>query len=133
MTDKELQVKQRKEVQQAGESTKPERQYVPPVDIFESKDSVTVMAEMPGVAKGGVRIGLEEGTLTIEGTRGDVAGSAENFLLREFETGHYLRRFTLAETIDQEKIEATMTNGILTVVLPKREQARPRQIEVKAG
>lgn len=133
MTDKELQVKQRQEVQQAGESTKSERQYVPAVDIFESKDAVTVKAEMPGVAKGGVRIGLEEGTLTIEGSRTDMAGSGENFLLREFETGHYLRRFTMAETIDQDKIEATMANGILTLVLPKREQAKPRQIEVKAG
>ncbi|OIP45808.1 MAG: heat-shock protein Hsp20 [Deltaproteobacteria bacterium CG_4_10_14_3_um_filter_60_8] len=133
MTDKELQVKQRQEVRQTGESTKPERQYVPAVDIFESSDAVTVRAEMPGVPKGGVRIGLEEGTLTIEGARADAAGSAETFLLREFETGHYLRRFTMAETIDQDKIEATMTNGILTVVLPKREQAKPRQIEVKAG
>ena len=133
MTDKELQVKQRQEVQQAGESTKTERQYVPEVDIFESSDAVTVKAEMPGVPKDGVRIGLEEGTLTIEGSMTGEVGSGETMLLREFEAGHYLRRFTMAETIDQDKIEATMTNGILTVVLPKREQAKPRQIDVKAG
>ncbi len=133
MTDKEMQVQRKREVQQAGEPTKPMRQYVPAVDIFETDRAVTVRAEMPGVSKNGVEINLEDGTLTIEGTRLDEVGDNEKMLLTEYETGRYIRKFTVSETIDQEKIEASITDGILTVILPKIEPVKPRRVEVKAG
>ena len=132
MAEKQMQVPKKQEVQQAGESTKSERQFVPAVDIFETEQAVTVMAEMPGVEKAGVDINLDDDVLTIQGTRTTDIGKEETMLLREYESGSYMRRFTISETINRDKIEATMQNGILTLVLPKVEPAKPRKIEVKA-
>ena len=133
MTDKQMQVPQRQEVQQEGEPTRQERQFVPAVDIYETADAVTVLAEMPGVDREGVDINLEEGVLTIRGSRSAEPGPEENMLLMEYESGSYVRRFTVSEPINQEAIEASMQNGILTLVLPKVEPVKPRKIEVKAG
>jgi len=131
MTEKEMQIQQKQEVQQPGEPTKPEKQYVPAVDIFETAEAVNVLAEMPGVAKEGVEIELENETLTIRGTVASENRGGETVLLSEFEPGNYLRKFTVAETIDQEKIQATMADGVLTLVLPKIAPAKPRRIEVR--
>lgn len=133
MSDKELQVQQKMEAPQSGEPTKPERCFIPAVDIYETEAAVTLLAEMPGVAKDGVEINLENDILTVKGHKAADGGSGERSLLNEFETGHYLRRFTIAETIDQGRIAATMTDGVLTLVLPKVEPARPKKIEVKLG
>ena len=132
MGEKELRVQRQQEVQTDGEPTKPQKQFLPAVDIYETEQAVTVVAEMPGVAKDGVEINLEEGVLTMVGQRHN-AEEKGNVLLREYETGQYLRRFTVSEAIDQEKIEAVMANGILTLVLPKVAPAKPRRIEVKGG
>jgi len=132
MSEKELQVQPKHEVRQGGESTKPEKQFVPAVDIFETEEAVTVVAEMPGVAKTGIEVSLEEGVLTLIGERhnGIEKGAP---LLREYETGRYVRKFTVSETIDQEHIKATMANGMLTLMLPKLPPVSPRRIEVKSG
>ncbi len=131
MTKQEMQIQQKQEVQQAGEPTKLEKQYVPAVDIFETAEAVNVLAEMPGVAREGVEIELENETLTIRGVMAPCVCAGETVLLREFEPGSYLRKFTVAETIDQEKIQATMADGVLTLVLPKVAPAKPRRIEVR--
>lgn len=133
MTEKEMQVQQKQEVMQPGEPTKPEKFYVPAVDIFETDEAVHVLAEMPGVGREGVEVNLEEGTLTIRGTMATPEHEGETVLLREFEPGHYLRKFSVAETIDQEQIQARMADGVLTLVLPKVAPARPRRIEVKGA
>lgn len=133
MTDKELKVHKKQEVQQSGEPTKPEKLFVPAVDIFETKEAVTVMAEMPGVPKDGVDVQLDEGKLTITGSRLCDICDKEAVLLKEYETGDYFRQFAVSETIDQEKIQATMANGILTLVLPKIAPAKPRKIEVRGS
>ena len=133
MTEKEMQVREKQEVQQAGEPTKAERYFMPAVDIYESDEAVTVVAEMPGVAKEGVEVRLEDDTLTIKGTKTGNGGEGERVLLREFESGHYLRRFTITEIIDQTKIEAAMADGVLTLKLPKVEPAKPRKIVVQGG
>jgi len=133
MSEKEMQVYQKQEVRQAGEPTKPERYFVPAVDIYETDEAVHLLAEMPGVDRSGVEINLENDTLTIKGHKSGNGGSEERVLLWEFETGHYQRRFTIAETIDQAKIEASMADGLLNLVLPKVEPAKPRRIEVQCG
>jgi HSP20 family protein len=131
MTEKEMQIQQKQEVQQAGEPTKPEKRYVPVVDIFETEEAVNVLAEMPGVAREGVEVELENETLTIRGVASASVLEGETVLLQEFEPGNYLRKFTVAESIDQEKIQATMVDGVLSLVLPKVAPAKPRRIEVR--
>jgi HSP20 family protein len=113
-----------------AEQTKSGPVFVPHVDIFESEDAMTLMADMPGVEKDGLSINLEENVLTI---KGDVKTqeTPARVLYREYETGDYYRQFSLSEVIDQEKISATLRDGVLTLVLPKVEPAKPRRIEVQ--
>ena len=133
MSEHELTVQEKQEVQHSSETTKPEKYFVPAVDIFESDEDVTVVAEMPGVSGNGVDVTLEDDVLTIRGSKETDDINEAKVLLQEYESGSYLRRFTVAESIDQEKIEATMNDGLLTVVLPKQAPAKPKKIEVKVG
>jgi len=132
MSEQELQVQEKQMVQQDSEATKPEKYFIPAVDIFEDEEKVTVVAEMPGVKNTGVDVSLEEDVLTIRGNR-EEDGLKGRTLLQEYESGSYLRRFTVAETIDQENIRAAMTDGLLKVELPKATPAKPRKIEVQVG
>lgn len=131
MSEHELKVQQKKEVQREGETTKREKYFIPAVDIFESDNEVTVIAEMPGVTVEGIDVTLEDDVLTIHGRRDQTEFSSGRILFQEYETGNYQRRFTVAETIDQENIKATVNNGMLKVVLPKVEPVQPRKIEVR--
>ncbi|MHB1349627.1 MAG: Hsp20/alpha crystallin family protein [Desulfobulbaceae bacterium] len=131
MSEQELKVQHKQEVEQAGEATKPGKFFLPAVDIYETDQEVTVIAEMPGVAAGGIEVTLEDDVLTIKGRKEAEEHPNARILLQEYEPGSYLRRFTVAETIDQERIKATLNNGLLKVVLPKTEPAKPRKIEVQ--
>ncbi|MCD6389041.1 MAG: Hsp20/alpha crystallin family protein [Desulfobulbaceae bacterium] len=134
MTEKELQTQQKREVQQNAEPTKPMKQFIPTVDIYEDENSVTLLAEMPGVSKNGVEIKLDDGNLFIEGVmQSDQEMAGKTVLLQEYEVGNFIRKFSVSETIDQDKIEAVMANGILKLVLPKIKPAEPKKIEIKAG
>ena len=133
MSEHELKVQQKQEVQHRGETTKPEKYFIPAVDIFETKHDVTVIAEMPGVTVDGIDVMLEDDVLTITGRKEAEEFPDAKILLQEYESGNYQRRFTVAETIDQEKIKASMNDGLLKVVLPKSEPAKPRKIEVQIG
>lgn len=131
MNDKELKVQQKQEVLHRGETTKPEKHFIPAVDIFEDDAQVTVIAEMPGVPIEAIDINLEDDLLTITGAKQTDELPDARILLHEYETGHYLRRFTLGETIDREKVTASLNEGMLTVILPKTMPAQPRKIEIK--
>lgn len=131
MSEQELKVQHKQEVQHRGETTKPEKYFIPAVDIYETAEDVTVIAEMPGVAASGVDVTLEDDVLTIKGRKEAAEQQHARVLLQEYETGNYQRRFTVAETIDQNNIKAAMNNGMLKVVLPKTAPAKPRKIEVR--
>ena len=130
MSDNELKIQQKQEVEHKGETTKREKYFIPAVDIFESENEVTVIAEMPGVIADGMEVTLEDDVLTMRGTR-ETKIPAGRVLLQEYEPGNYQRRFTVAETIDQEHIKASMHNGMLRVTLPKAKPVKPRKIEVQ--
>lgn len=132
MTEQELKIQEKKTAQPGDESTKSETYFAPHVDIFETDCEVTVIADMPGVTVEGIDLALEENILTLQGHRAPQQQTGR-IILEEYENGHYLRRFTVAETIDQEKIEASLADGVLTVRLPKAAPAQPRKIEVKLG
>lgn len=106
--------------------------FWPAVDIFEDANTITVLADMPGVKATDVRIDLRESVLTLSGRVARAEAPGEVSVLREFEPGTYFRQFTLAETIDQGKIDARLADGVLRLELPKQERAKPRQITVRA-
>jgi len=113
-------------------ATRDDTLYIaPPVDIFETEDSLTVVADLPGVNKDNVDIRVEDGILTIKGRAG--YNPPANTLREEFNLQGYFRQFQLNDEVDQSKISAESKNGVLTITLPKAEKSKPRQIKVKLG
>ena len=120
-------------MREEGRRQAPRPVFLPPADIYETKDSIVVLTEMPGVPPDGVDITLERRVLTIRGrsAAGDHAGYQRVY--NEYADGDYERVFTLSENIDRDWIEATLKEGVLHLVLPKAEAARARKIELKAS
>ncbi|MGQ0644998.1 MAG: Hsp20/alpha crystallin family protein [Elusimicrobiota bacterium] len=117
----------------AAETSAPRKMFVPAVDVYETKDEVTVLADMPGVDEKGVDIRLENDTLTIRGTLSSEGAGRGELVYSEYAAGDYRRTFQLSEQIDRDKIAASMKDGVLRLSLPKAEAARSRRIEVRAG
>jgi HSP20 family protein len=105
----------------------------PPVDVFESNDGITIHADMPGCTPDTLQIEVEEDTLTIEGaaTFAPPAGFKER--LAENEPILYVRSFQLRADLDRAKIEASLRDGVLCLVMPRTEEKKARKIEVKLG
>jgi HSP20 family molecular chaperone IbpA len=103
------------------------------VDIFENDNAITVLADMPGVKAEDLKIDLRESVLTLTGPVAAPGSSHESDVLREYQPGTFFRQFTLSQTIDQTKIDAKLTDGVLRLELPKVEKARPRQITVRTA
>ncbi len=131
--NKELQAKGKKEVADPAEQTKPGLLFTPAVDIFENEKELTVIADMPGVKPKDLEIDLRKDTLSIIGDVEAPESPGETDIVREFRTGRYLRQFTLSEIVDQEKIEASLKDGVLRLKLPKVQKAVPKKITVQAG
>jgi len=129
-TQQELQVQQKREVEKKQESTIPARQFLPVTDIFETDQTLTLIVEMPGVNKDNVDVQVENDVLTIDG-RVDFANyEGLQPLYTEYNVGNYVRSFQLSSKIDQGGINAQLKDGIMTLVLPKAEKAKPRKIAV---
>ena len=105
--------------------------FLPPADIYEPSASIVVMAEMPGVGSDGVDITLERRVLTIRGRSSANEHAGYQRVYNEYADGDYERVFTLSDAIDRDRIEATLQDGVLHLVLPKAEPARARKIELK--
>ena len=126
----EMQNADGEKLQAFPEQTRPGPVYTPAVDIFESDDRISVLADMPGVKAKDLKIDLRENVLTLSAHVSSPEAQSEASILREFETGTFFRQFTLSEVIDQAKIDAKLTDGVLRLELPKLERAKPRQITV---
>jgi len=100
----------------------------PAVDIFENEAALTLIADLPGVPKDRLNIGIDNGVLTIEALAPTAAD--EGTLYSEYGTTGYYRRFQLPDTLEFDKVAADLKNGVLTVKMPKSAAARPRKIEV---
>jgi len=116
---------------QRDQRAAPRPVFLPPADIYETRDNIVVLAEMPGVAPDGVDITLERRVLTIRGRSATSDHSGYQRVYNEYADGDYERVFTLSENIDRDRIEATLKDGVLNLVLPKAESARARKIELK--
>lgn len=126
----ELQVQQKREVEKKTEGTTPGRVFVPVTDIFETPEALTVVLEMPGVDRDGIEASVENDIVTIEGRIDFAKYEAMQPVYTEYNVGHYARSFEISNKIDQNKISAQMKDGVVTIVLPKAEQAKPRRIQV---
>lgn len=133
MARNELQSTDRPSARTGPEQTRPGVVYSPATDIFESENAITLLADMPGVKASDLDIDLRDNILTLSGRVAEPATSGESDVLREYRSGTFFRQFTLAETIDQAKIDAKLNDGVLRLELPKVERAKPRQIAVKTG
>jgi HSP20 family protein len=133
MTEKELTPKAKEEVQAKGERVRPGRVFLPAVDIFETPEALTLVADMPGVAGDKVTLDIKDNHLVISGEITPPMAAGETMLLQEYHTGDFQREFQLGSIIDQARIEASMKDGVLRLLLPKAEKAKPRKIEVKVG
>lgn len=114
------------------EQTRPGPVYSPAVDIFENENSITLLADIPGVKASDLKIDLRENVLTLTGPVSLLEQGNEVEVLREYVPGMFFRQFTLSETIDQAKIDAKLSDGVLRLELPKVEKAKPRQIAVRS-
>jgi HSP20 family protein len=108
-----------------------ERHMLPPVDIYETSESLVLIADLPGVAKEDLDLRVDNNVLTLQG-KASHAASGEA-IYREYELVNFFRQFELSEQVDQEKIAADFKQGVLTLHLPKVEKPKPRQIEVKVS
>jgi len=129
----DIQKSEKPGVPTAPEQTRPGPVYTPATDIFENDGSITVLADMPGVRAQDLKIDLRERVLTLSGRVTALESPNESEVLREYQPGTFFRQFTLSEAIDQAKIDAKLTDGVLRLELPKVEKARPRQITVRTG
>ena len=104
----------------------------PRVNIRENDDQIAMTFEVPGMERDEIKISVKDHVLTISGERQTESEERGNgFVRTEFQTGSFKRSFTLPETVNQEKIAADYKNGLLTVTLPKLEEVKPKEIEVK--
>jgi HSP20 family protein len=134
MTDsKEIKVKEKQEVSTPAEQTTPGAVFTPEVDIFETEKAITLLADIPGVKPDKLNIDLRDNILTITGDVDPVRKADEEDVIIEYETGRFYRQFTLSEVIDQNKIDAKLSDGVLRLNLPKVAKATPRKIAIKTG
>lgn len=129
MAEKDISVR-KENVPTGREEMRAAESYIrPAVDIFETDENLTLVADMPGVEKEHLDIDLDKGILTLRGTvkqagRGDA-------LFREFSLASYYRQFQLPNMVDTEKTSAEFKNGVLTLTMSKSETAKPRRIEIR--
>ncbi|MBR9981517.1 MAG: Hsp20/alpha crystallin family protein [Desulfatitalea sp.] len=132
-TSREMKVQDKKEVATAAEQTWPGVIFAPSVDIFETDQQITLLADLPGVTPENMTIDLRDNILTLTGEVAPVGGAEEKEILVEYDTGRYYRQFTLSDVIDQARIDAQLKDGVLRLTLPKVAKAAPRTITVTAG
>ena len=126
----ELQVQRKREVETRQESTMPARVFMPVTDIFETDQALILTLELPGVAKDRVEVRVENDVLTIEARIDFAPYETLRPVYTEYNIGNYTRTFQLSSKIEQDGISAALKDGVMTLILPKAEKAKPRKIKV---
>jgi HSP20 family molecular chaperone IbpA len=114
-----------------AERTRSRKVYVPRVDIYETKDAMVMIADMPGVDEGSVDITLEKNILTVSGSVEPETYKDYTMAYAEYDIGDYQRSFTISDEVNREKIEASVKQGVLRVILPKAEPVKAKKIAIK--
>src|SRR6266513_5083305 len=108
--------------------------YAPPVDIYEDEHNITLKLEVPGIDEKDIDVRIENNTLTVHGERKiEKEEKEENFRRVERQYGSFTRTFTLPSSVDSEKVSANYDKGVLKITLPKKAEAKPKQIKVNIG
>jgi HSP20 family protein len=126
----EMAIREKQELANKEEKIIPGRYFIPPADIFETEEALTVIMEMPGVEKKNVSIALENDTVRVEAQIDFAQYQGMEPVYTEYNVGHYARGFTLSSKIDRDNISAQLDDGVLTLTLPKVKEAMPRRIAV---
>ena len=129
-SQQDLQVQHKREMEKKQETTVSWRTYLPVTDIFETDQALTVVLEMPGVGKDAVDVSVEDDVLAIDGRIDYSKYEGLQPVYTEYNVGHYARSFQLSSKIEQGKIHAELKDGVMTLVLPKVEKAKPRKIKI---
>lgn len=108
-----------------------ERYIAPPVDIYETAEGLVVLADLPGVTRDNLEVRVDNNILTIQGHSAHAAPGEPVY--REYQMIHFFRQFELSDKVDQARISAELKQGVLTLQLPKAEEAKARKIEVHIG
>ena len=112
----------------------PQRHVVPPVDVFENENAITLLADLPGVPRDQLNLRVDGDTLVIEASASTASTPADMQLVYgELQCASYRRQFTLSRELDASRIEAQLRDGVLRLTIPKAEEARPRRIQVQAA
>ena len=108
--------------------------FAPAVDVYEDEHQVTLKIEVPGIEEKDIDVRVENNTLTVHGERKiEKDEKEENYRRVERQYGSFMRTFTLPQTVDTEKVSATYEKGVLKITLPKKAEAKPKQIKVNIG
>lgn len=129
MSDKDL---QKTENAAVTEKIRNVKTFIPRVDIYETKEALFLIADMPGVDEKTVDVELEKNILKISGRVENGKVKDYNLVFSEYEVGDYERTFTLSDEIDRDKIKATVKQGVLRLELPKADKVKPKKIAIKA-
>jgi len=108
--------------------------FTPAVDVYEDEQNVTLKIEIPGIDEKEIDVRVENNTLTVHGERKiETEEKEENYRRVESQYGSFTRTFTLPTTVDSEKVSANYDKGVLKITLPKKAEAKPKQIQVNVG
>lgn len=116
-----------------AEARKCECHYQPNVDIFEQADEIVLLADLPGAAPDAIELDFEDGELSIKAHVEPRQDAETGFLVHEYGTGDYTRKFRVSEVVDAEQIKASYTDGVLAVHLPKTQAAKPRRVAINTN
>ena len=117
-----------------GEEESTRGAWVPPVDIYETADSIVLQAELPGISKEDINLEVKDNTLTIKGEKKFEKEVKEDYYFRvERAYGSFRRAFTLPSVVVHDQVKAKFKDGVLVIQLPKAEEAKPKQIKVDVG
>ena len=132
MAERTVATRAQEKASSSREETRSQERYItPPVDIYETIKGLVVTADLPGVAKDGLDMRVENNLLTIRGRAAHAAAGGPVY--REYGLVNFFRQFELNDKVDQSKISAELKHGVLTLYLPKAEEVKPRKIEVKVA
>ena len=112
---------------------RPEPFIVPPVDVFEDESGITLLADLPGVARDRLAVRVDGETLILEASAGTAQPDNMELVYGEAQVPSYRRQFTLSRELDASRIGASLKDGVLQLAIPKQEEAKPRRIEVRVG